>query len=37
MEIAILVVLSFIAATISGVSGFGGGLILLPLLTLQVP
>lgn len=33
MEIIIIILLSFLAATISGVAGFGGGLILLPILT----
>jgi len=32
-EIFIILILSFLAATISGVAGFGGGLILLPFLT----
>ena len=33
MEWVILIAVSFVASTISGIAGFGGGLILLPLLT----
>jgi len=36
MEIFLIIIFSFIAATISGVAGFGGGLVLLPILTLFI-
>ncbi|MBU2907523.1 sulfite exporter TauE/SafE family protein [Arenibacter algicola] len=36
-QIIVILILSLLAATISGVAGFGGGLILLPLLTYFVP